>query len=365
MGYLALVLSDAAYDAIPNSAPFVRPSDPGLLVITTSKKDDIAQQQVDHNEIKHNYNKCQAVEQALRKQLIEAIPAEYLDSLRNTDTDMIHDSIPAIIVYLQTNFGRITDQELSDKEDEVKTCSYDLSTPVDSVFNRIKAFQDLCVLTGNAKTDRQLVQLAYLVFNKTKAFMDSLKAWNAKLLLDKTFANFKIHMREEHHALRQVGALTIRDSEFSQANMIQQLTDHQQQLTKESNLQLASTMQENFSQAINMLQNTTIDSEDLPSTEQANNISDTTVSNTQLLAFLKTLQNKVDRLESKTPSPTTSNTSTINPRTGKEFKRYCFSCGCCLHWGKNCPQKKSGHKDDATFKDRMGGSNDNCMPNRT
>ena len=90
--------------------------------------------------------------------------------------------------------------------------------------------------------------------------MDSLKAWNTKLLLDKTFANFKIYMREEHHALRQVGALTIRDSEFSHANMIKQLTDHQQQLTKESNLQLASTMQENFSQAINMLQNTTIDS---------------------------------------------------------------------------------------------------------
>ena len=29
--YLALVLSDAAYTAIPNSAPFVRPLDPGAL----------------------------------------------------------------------------------------------------------------------------------------------------------------------------------------------------------------------------------------------------------------------------------------------------------------------------------------------
>ena len=46
---------------------------------------------------------------------------------------MIHHSIPSIILYLQTNFGRITDQELSDNEDEVKTCSYDLSRPVDSI----------------------------------------------------------------------------------------------------------------------------------------------------------------------------------------------------------------------------------------
>ena len=115
--------------------------------------------------------------------------------MRNTDTDMTHDSNPDIILYLQANFGRVTDQELSDKEDEVKNCSYDLATPVDYIFNRNKAFQDLCILTGNDKTDRQLVQLAHLMFNKTKAFMDSLKAWNLKLLPDKTFANFKLHMR--------------------------------------------------------------------------------------------------------------------------------------------------------------------------
>ena len=84
-------------------------------------------------------------------------------------------------------------------------------------------------------------------------------------------------------------------------------------------------MQENFPQAINMLQATDTNSESLPSTQQANNLSTTTVTNAQLPTFLKTLQNKVD--------------STANPRTGKPFKRYCFSCGYCQHWGKNCPTK--------------------------
>ena len=73
--------------------------------------------------------------------------------------------------------------------------------------------------------------------------MDSLKAWNAKLLPTKPFATFKLHMREEHHALRQVGTLSIRDSEFSQANMIQQLTDHQVKLTQDLNIQLIKKMQ--------------------------------------------------------------------------------------------------------------------------
>ena len=44
LGYLTLVLSDTAYMAIPNSAPFVRPLDPGALIITATKKDAIDQQ---------------------------------------------------------------------------------------------------------------------------------------------------------------------------------------------------------------------------------------------------------------------------------------------------------------------------------
>ena len=56
-------------------------------------------------------------------------------------------------------------------------------------------------------------------------------------------------------------------------------------------------MQEHFSQPINMLQATDINSESLPYIQQANNLSDTTVTNAQLLTFLKILQKKVDRLE--------------------------------------------------------------------
>ena len=54
------------------------------------------------------------------------------------------------------------------------------------------------------------------------------------------------------------------------------------------------------------------------------------------------------------------NNKNVNPRTGLPWKRYCWLCGCCTHWSKNCAQKKSGHKDEASFKTRMGGSNENC-----
>ena len=114
-----------------------------------------------------------------------------------------------------------------------------------------------------------------------------------------------------------------------------------------------------------MLQTTDLNSESLPSTHQANNLSENTVTNARLLTFLKILQNKIDRLENKKPSANINNTSNINPRTGTPFKRYCFSCGYCQYWGKDCLNKKSRHPNNVTFKNRMRGSNDNCMPNRT
>ena len=52
----------------------------------------------------------------------------------------------------------------------------------------------------------------------------------------------------------------------------------------------------------------------------------------------------------------TINRSSTNRRTGCAWRRYCWSCGCCNHWGRNCPNRKPGHQNDATFKDRKGGS---------
>ena len=36
--------------------------------------------------------------------------------------------------------------------------------------------------------------------------------------------------------------------------------------------------------------------------------------------------------------------------------KYCYSHGLCNHTSKKCRNKKEGHNDDATLKNRMGGS---------
>ena len=97
---------------------------------------------------------------------------------------------------------------------------YDTSKTVDSVFNQIQGFQDLCTLIKNEKTDAQLVSYAYIVFQRTGIFMESLRQWNNKLPADKTFTNFKIFMHKESFDLQEVGGLTVQNSSI---NLIKQL----------------------------------------------------------------------------------------------------------------------------------------------
>ena len=88
---------------------------------------------------------------------------------------MIHGSIPDIIEYLQTNFGQISEQESNGKIDTLKGTMYDPSNPVEIVFNQTKNFQDLCTLLGKTKTNGHLITLGYLIFTKTRIFMDALE----------------------------------------------------------------------------------------------------------------------------------------------------------------------------------------------
>ena len=191
---------------------------------------EVATQKAVHDEAVRKYYECQAVEQALCTQIIEAVDPEYLDILQYIDTDMINETIPEIFEFLQLNYGRITEEELVQKEEDLHNYDYDPTKPVDKVFTQVTLFQDLCAITNNNKTDKQLCQTAYLIFNMARAFVDVLKKWNAKESTDKTFAQFKKNMHEEHHTLKQVGALTIQSSTFHHANMIQQILTQQTEI---------------------------------------------------------------------------------------------------------------------------------------
>ena len=108
----------------------------------------------------------QAFEIALCKQIIESMDKVYLQPLRYSATDIIQYSIPDIFDFIRTTYGRLYPTQLKAKETDVDNIIYDHSCNVETVFNKIQDFQDLCIMISNDKTDTQLVTYAYLIFRR-------------------------------------------------------------------------------------------------------------------------------------------------------------------------------------------------------
>ena len=170
------------YDTISNAARFHRPTDPGPFIVQTRTAPTtrntqatpiqitaavVAQQKSAWDESKRIFNECQAVEQVLRQQIIEAIEPEYLEPLRDQYTEMVNDDIPAIFEHLLTTYGEVSDEDLLDRESDIKSYTYDPVKSVDDVFNKLRKHQEFASLMGNPMTEKQQTTIAYSIFNKT------------------------------------------------------------------------------------------------------------------------------------------------------------------------------------------------------
>ena len=234
--------------------------------------------------------------------------------------------------------------------------------------------------------------------------MDSLIKWNNRTT-DTTYDDFQKFIQSEYHALDAVGGLTVGNSALNQANAVKELKDHQETQFAQLRSEMNTTMEKAFNMAIQQenippsygtsyeftpppppgyeSQISTVPPTYNPLLQQqmlySANQQDTL---RQALQPLQQMQNRMDQMQHQLQNLHLINgygqssgynggddqgggnkdasNSDINPKTRLPWKRYCWTCGCCSHWGKNCPNKKKGHKNEATFRNRMGGSNKNC-----
>ena len=146
------------------------------------------------------------------------------------------------------------------------------------------------------------------------------------------------------------------------------MTDHQENLVSNLKEDLNNQLKSSIVDAMMIFQQFDPPppslAETSASSESANFVTSTLIMET-LLSHVKDLQKELSVLKAipqhtPHPSPPVTNPD-INPKTGKLWKRYCWTCGCCPHLGRSCPFKAPGHKDKVTFKNRMGSSNKNCL----
>ena len=82
--------------------------------------------------------------------------------------------------------------------------------------------------------------------------MDGLKSWNSKATTSKTFTNFKMHMRQEYLDLQDFSGLTISNTISNQANIAQELKEHQVLMSNNLQQELNANLMNTF-QALNLI----------------------------------------------------------------------------------------------------------------
>ena len=78
------------------------------------------------------------VEKTIIKQIVEAIDNKYLKSIRDRVTNTTTVSLVEILVFLSKRYEIVKDDDLREREEEIRQFSYDISDPIVKYSNPIE-----------------------------------------------------------------------------------------------------------------------------------------------------------------------------------------------------------------------------------
>ena len=201
--------------------PFVWPQNPGPLVIpATTTQHAATRMKDDHTEALRIYRECVDVEQALLKQVLEAIQDKYTKCLRNRLTQRVDMTIEALLRTLFQRYGFVTQHQLAEFESSVRQYPYNVQEPLSLLFDLIKELQLLAEAARTPYTDVQLVSFGVKILCNTHDFQDGIKSWNRLPAANRTWTNFITHFEQEYQELLELRGPTMQTSTLHSANAI-------------------------------------------------------------------------------------------------------------------------------------------------
>ena len=373
-GHLGLVMSNTAYEALPDASPYVKPINPGPFTLPNNEATpaEIALQKADWEERVRLWREVEAVERALVQQIVAAVEPKYLKALRNPVTTKITQNIKTILNHLFNNYGKLPPSTINTMKRKVEDYTLDPTDPIDTLFVEIDDLVDILTLQKNALTQQQIIDMAYVIIERSKVFKKDLRDWNKKSEADKTWNNFKIHFREAQQELRNSGDLTVEQA-MEKSDLVNAVTESINNIMLEHK-QNDNTEKENI-ESLNAIISKQKDELKQQMDDFKAHINDLKLQQQpKAQPFAPWNMNQYHNMQPYGPTPfhptfmspfqhPYNNNNNFNNRrfTNNRNKngRYCWTHGACDHWGRNCRNKANGHRDDASFQNLMGGNTKN------
>ena len=225
---------------------------------------------------------------------------------------------------------------------------YDVNLPIETFFDQIEDAIEYAS-AGNAPfTPVQVVNTAYNVIFTTGMFNDDCKIWKRKPAAAKTWIQFKIDFAIAHEELVE-STQTAQTAGF-QANNADTI---QQTATAIENLANATLADRESMAALTLTVST-----------QTVALAEANVKLVTALAKITILEKELGTARQNNPRSTILESSgtarQTNPRaprgTSITYCHYCWTHGpTCSHPSGECIRKATGHKDEATEANKMGG----------
>lgn len=362
-GYIGMLVSAVAYASLAPGTPFTAPVHPGALPpLPNGTQYQITQLKSQHDESKRVYEEYILMQWALIAQVISVLEAKYLSALRNRVTGQLPSDIRAIFLYLFKVYGKIKPEFLLLKKNEVETKRYDISDPIDTIFNEIEDLAELGELSNKPFSETQLVDFGFIIFNKCRAFRSDIREWIRRPLHEHTYTNFKLHFTEAHLELRATDA-TVDELGYHSANaIVQQIVEQMQANTDDSPTPPPSPPP-------------VIQPPPVAEIPQANAVVTQTALLSQMMERLAKMEDRdIERDNPPYRGRGRGNRDRYRGRGRGRFGRngqgggyrprrggkYCHTHGNCAHTSQECETRAEGHIETATFSNMQGGSTNNC-----
>ena len=240
---------------------------------------------------------------------------------------------------------------------------YDPKDPVDDIFTEIEDLADISSIANSPLSDRQKIDFAYLLLQRTRHFKLGLQEWNRKSTSDQTWINFMIHFRDVHQDLKKTGELTVQEG-INHADLINMVSEGVKNALEQAPEQPPeesiniTTETDSLKQQLAEMQ---IIIKDLQTTKQ-NSIQPQPTYYQHPNHLPRQYQPFQDMTNHYNNHPYANG---YYPRGNKHIKtrkprQYCWTHGLSAHESSTCYTKMQGHQDKATLANRMGGSARNC-----
>ncbi len=342
-GHLGAVLSAAAYNRIAPLTPYVTPINPGInpIFAAGATPAEIAEAVRQHEEALREWYEYDAMQKALKKQIMGAVDLKFINPLRGT-AGFNRITVRRMLEYLFEKYGTLTNVELNQNDKEMKK-EWNPTDPFETIIMQI----DDCIAFAEGAerpySDEQIMDTAYTIVQKTGLYTQDLREWDRLPAIERDWdPEFKDFMMQ-------------RETELLKQNVS----------SKQAGYQAANALlQENVNATTEMLANLVT-----ATTHDRAALAGLTNTNQQLMTSMKEAQDLIKALKAQVAAGTTAGTSGRNTgsrrgyvkRIPKDEGSYCWSHGFLVvkhHKSCNCKFPITGHQKEATRANPMGGNMD-------